>query len=156
MDDATVNPLLEALHNPDEEVRNQATEQLWLLWFSQKGQTGLELINRSQLYLRDGETEKAEALLTELIDTQPDFAEAWNRRAVIYYMQGRYPEATADCQAVVKLNPIHFGAWHGLGLCYAAMGQHRDAIQSFHKALEIQPYALINQRLILECTARLS
>lgn len=57
---------------------------------------------------------------------------------------------------VIELNPIHFGAIHGLGLCHAALGDYSAAIAAFRRALEIQPYALENQRLILECTARLS
>ncbi len=98
----------------------------------------------------------AEETLTALIDSQPDFAEAWNRRAVLYYTQGRYRKAISDCEMAVRLNPVHFGALHGLGLCHAALGNFRDAIHAFHKALEIQPYSTANQRLILECTARLS
>jgi tetratricopeptide (TPR) repeat protein len=62
----------------------------------------------------------------------------------------------ADCQRVIELIPYHFGALHGLGLCYAALGQYPQAIQTFRQALTVQPYAITNQRLLLECTARLS
>ncbi len=75
---------------------------------------------------------------------------------MIYYTLREYEKSRDDCLEVLKLNPIHFGALHGLGLCYAALGNYSAAIQSFRKALEIQPYALVNQKLLLECTARLS
>jgi tetratricopeptide (TPR) repeat protein len=55
----------------------------------------------------------------------------------------------------VKLNPVHFGALHGMGLSYAALGQYQAAIYAFRQALAIQPYSLVNQKLILECTLRL-
>ena len=155
MNESSVNQLLEDLKKPDEAVRNRATQELWRIWFHQKGIYGLELIQRSQILLEAGEMAQAEAALTELINDQPDFAEAWNRRAVLYYTLGQYKKAIADCERVIKLNPVHFGALHGLGLCYAAIADYRAAIQAFRKALEIQPYALVNQRLILECTARL-
>ena len=155
MNESSVNQLLEDLKKPDEAVRNRATQELWRIWFHQKGVYGLELIQRSQILLEAGEVAEAEAALTELINDQPDFAEAWNRRAVLYYTLGQYKKAIADCERVIKLNPVHFGALHGLGLCYAAISDYRAAIQAFRKALEIQPYALVNQRLILECTARL-
>jgi tetratricopeptide (TPR) repeat protein len=155
MNESSVNQLLEDLKKPDEAVRNRATQELWRIWFHQKGIYGLELIQRSQILLEAGEVAQAEAALTELINDQPDFAEAWNRRAVLYYTLGQYKKAIADCETVIKLNPVHFGALHGLGLCYAAIADYRAAIQAFRKALEIQPYALVNQRLILECTARL-
>ncbi|MBW4493676.1 MAG: tetratricopeptide repeat protein [Oscillatoria princeps RMCB-10] len=155
MNESPVNQLLEDLKKPDEAVRNRATQELWRIWFHQKGVYGLELIQRSQILLEAGEVAEAEAALTELINDQPDFAEAWNRRAVLYYTLGQYKKAIADCETVIKLNPVHFGALHGLGLCCAAISDYRAAIQAFRKALEIQPYALVNQRLILECTARL-
>lgn len=156
MDESSINRLLEDLKNPDEAVRQRACAQLWRIWFQQKGVYGLELIQRSQVMLEAGDFTQAEAVLTELIDSQPDFAEAWNRRAVIYYILGQYKKSLADCQIVVNLNPVHFGALHGMGLCHVALGEYSAAIQAFRRALEIQPYALENQKLILECTAQLS
>lgn len=156
MTQPSIDSLLEDLKNPDENVRNQATKELWRIWFYQKGRYGIELIERSQIMFDRGDMTQAEALLTELIKDQPDFAEAWNRRAVLYYTLGEYEKSKADCAQVIKLNPVHFGALYGLGLCHAALGSYRTAIQVFQKALEIQPYALVIQKLILECTTRLS
>lgn len=156
MNNASIEQLLKDLKHPDETVREQATQKLWRIWFQQKGMYGLEILGRSQALLEAGEMQQAEAVLTELVGDQPDFAEAWNRRAVIYYLQREYRKSLKDCQQAIALNPVHFGALHGMGLCYAALGEHAAAIQAFRRALEIQPYALINQRLILECTARLS
>lgn len=156
MDQSLINSLLADLKEPDEAIRNQATQELWRIWFEQKGMYGLELIRQSQSLLDAGKVDEAEAVLTDLVRDQPDFAEAWNRRAVLYYLRGQYREAIADCETALHLNPVHFGALHGLGLSQAALGDYMAAIQSFRRALEIQPYALINQRLILECTAQLS
>jgi len=151
-----IDSLLAALKDTDEVNRNLATDALWQLWFNQKGEAGYQLLQRSQQLLSEGALEAAEALLSKTIQDFPDFSEAWNRRAVMYFLQNRYEEAIVDCQRVVDLVPYHFGALHGLGLCYASTGQYSEAIQAFRRALEVQPYATINQRLILECTARMS
>jgi len=151
-----VAALLADLKHPDEPVRQQATDKLWQHWFQQKGMAGHQQLMRSQHLANQGHPEAAEALLDETIADMPDFAEAWNRRAVLHFVQRRYRLALADCERVVELVPYHFGALHGLGLCHAALGEHRQAIQAFQRALEVQPYATINQRLILECTAQLS
>ena len=156
MNDPIINSLLEDLKNSDDNVRQKATAELWQIWFLQKGHYGLELLERSQMLLAVGDIRQAETLLTNLIKDQPDFAEAWNQRAIFYYMLEDYEKSRDDCLKAIKLNPIHFGALHGLGLCHAALGEYRAAIQAFRKALEIQPYALANQKLILECTARLN
>ncbi|MBO3459996.1 tetratricopeptide repeat protein [Aetokthonos hydrillicola Thurmond2011] len=156
MDSLFIDSLLEDLKNPDETVREQATTKIWRIWFQQKGIYGLEKIEHSQKLLEAGNITEAEDILTELVNRQPDFAEAWNRRGFLYYSIGEYRKSLADCQMVVQLNPVHFGALHGMGLCYAAMGNHVEAIKAFHRVLQIQPYSLINQRFILECTLQLS
>jgi tetratricopeptide (TPR) repeat protein len=156
MDSLFINSLLEDLKNPDEIVREQATRKIWRIWFQQKGIYGLETIEHSQKLMDAGKITEAEAVLTEIISKQPDFAEAWNRRAFLYYNLGEYSKSLTDCQMVVQLNPVHFGAFHGMGLCYAAMGNYVEAIRAFHRALEIQPYSQINQKFILECTLKLS
>jgi tetratricopeptide (TPR) repeat protein len=156
MKDSSIARLLEDLKNPDETVRQEATAELWRIWFYQKGVLGFELLQRSQMFLNAGAITDAETMLNQVIADMPDFAEAWNRRAVLYYILKQYRRAIADCQMAIQLNPFHFGALHGLGLCYTALGDYRDAIKAFRKALEIQPYAVENQRLILECTAKLS
>jgi tetratricopeptide (TPR) repeat protein len=156
VDTPSIEQLLEDLKNPDEEIRDRATVELWRRWFHQKGELGLELLRRSQFLLEAGQVEQAEAILSEAIEAMHDFAEAWNRRAVLYYTQREYEKSKSDCERVVKLIPYHFGAWHGLGLCHVALGNYLEAIAAFRKAHQIQPHALINQQLILECTTRLS
>ena len=154
-DDSHLQLLLEDLKSPDPGVRDRATRQLWRRWFEQKGTAGLEQLRRAEDRLQAGAVSDAEAILSQLIRDLPDFAEAWNRRAVLYYTTRQFAKALRDCEEVVRLNPIHFGALHGIGLCHAAVGNYPKAIAAFRRALEIQPYSLENQRLILECTARL-
>lgn len=155
MDSAYIDRLLQALKDQNETVRNQAIGEFWHMWFHQKGTQAAKRLIESQTLVETEQNAKAKAILDELIDTQPDFAEAWNRRAVLFYMEGNYPAAIADCQKTLELVPHHFGALHGLGLCYASVGNYQDAIQCFRRTLELQPFSLINQRLILECIAQL-
>lgn len=156
MNESLITALLQDLKHSEEVVRQRATQELWRVWFEQKGVLGLEMIRRAQVELEERNFDAAEAILSQLIQNQPDFAEAWNRRAVLYYLQGEYQKAIADCTRAVQLNPHHFGALHGLGLCQAAIGEYGAAVKAFRQALAIQPYSVENQRWILECTAKLS
>ncbi|MEO0456990.1 MAG: tetratricopeptide repeat protein [Cyanobacteria bacterium P01_A01_bin.114] len=155
MDKTRIHQLLADLKDEESAVRERATAEFWHMWFHQKGAYGAEQLLRSQALLQAGKPDEACALLDELILAQPDFAEAWNRRAVFYYLQQQYRTAIADCEQVIALIPHHFGALHGLGLCQACIGDYQTAIKSFRQALAIQPFELINQRMILECTAKL-
>ena len=155
MDSDRVDRLLEDLKQPDAEVRDHASSLLWHAWFHQKGVYGAQQLIDAQTLLESDNVSQSEALLNDIVKAQPDFAEAWNRLAILYYTQGDYWQAIAACQKVITLVPYHFGALHGLGLSHSALGNYTAAIESFRRALTIQPYALVNQRLILECTAKL-
>jgi tetratricopeptide (TPR) repeat protein len=155
MNQELIHNLLADLKNTDLTVRERACAQLWRIWFWQKGRSGLAQIEASEQMIAAGNMVGAETVLTELVESLPDFAEAWNRRAVLYYLQEEYAKAMTDCQRVIEIVPWHFGAWHGLGLCEAAMGNYSAAITALRQALEIQPYSIENQRLLLECTAQL-
>lgn len=155
MEHNRVERLLAELNQPASSVRYRASQALWHLWFHQKGAYGAQQLMQAESLLQAGQVDQAEALLTDIIQAQPDFAEAWNRRAVLRYTQANYWQAIADCQKVIQLIPHHFGALHGLGLCHRAVGHYVAAIQAFRQALKIQPYELSNQRMILECTAKL-
>ena len=155
MDNERIEPLLNALKQSDPALRDRASSALWHLWFHQKGVYGAQQLMRAEDLLQTSQPQLAEALLSEIINAQPDFAEAWNRRAVLRYTCADYWRAIADCQQAIQLVPYHFGALHGLGLCHSAVGNYTAAIQAFRQALAVQPYALTNQRMILECTAKL-
>jgi tetratricopeptide (TPR) repeat protein len=156
MNQKLVDKLLSDLKSTDLNIRERATSQLWRIWFWQKGKIALEQIEESERSIAEGNVAAATSILDDLVDALPDFAEAWNRRAVLKFMTQDYDRAIVDCEMVIKLNPVHFGALHGLGLCHAALGNYSAAIRAFRAALDIQPHAIENQRLILECTARLS
>ncbi len=154
--ESAVERLLADLKDDEEAVRDRATEALWHRWFHAKGMVGLDVLQHAQKLVEAEDFLAAETVLSDLIADLPDFAEAWNRRATLRYMQGRYRKSLYDCRVVVRLVPYHFGALHGMGLCHAALGDFREAIHAFNRALEIQPHAQINRVLMLECTARLS
>ena len=156
MNQTLVDKLLLDLKSSDLSIRERATSQLWRIWFWQKGKVPLEQIEESERLLAEGDVVSATSILDDLVDAVPDFAEAWNRRAVLRFVTQDYDRAIADCEKAIELNPVHFGALHGLGLCHAALGDYLAAIGAFRSALDIQPHAIENQRLILECTARLS
>lgn len=153
------NPLVERLladlKDEDETIRQQATARLWEFWFQQKGAWGFERLRQARVLSERGDVAAAEVLLSEVVRDLPDFAEAWNQRAILHYALERYERSRTDCQQVVRLVPYHFGAWHGLGLCQMALGDYKAAIEALNRALAIQPHATVNQRLILECTLQL-
>ena len=132
------NPhLAAALQDEDEGIRQMASEALWSLWFrAHEPRHTLEL--RRLVRLRD--RRKALEGLSALVQEAPDFAEAWNQRAIIHFKSKRFEEAIADCERALKLNPHHFGAHAGMAQCYMHMRRHASALSAFRAAHQINPH----------------
>lgn len=131
------NPVLAArLHDTDRSVRQLAADALWSLWFRASTDANNQELQRL-LRLRD--TKKKLAGMTALIQKAPDFAEAYNQRAIVYFRLDDLPHSIADCERTLKLNPFHFGAQAGMAQCYMKLGKPRPALKAFKSALRINP-----------------
>ena len=147
---------LKDLKSSDAGIRKKATRSLWNLWFSEAGERALNQIRMGSELIDQKKLEGAESLFIKLVESYPDFAEAHNKLATVFYLMGRYAESAEECKVTLKINPAHFGAWNGLGLCLFNLGQYAEALKSFGKALEIQPYAKINRVYIARCRGNLN
>jgi tetratricopeptide (TPR) repeat protein len=84
--------------------------------------------------------ELAIKLLDAVITLKPEYTEAWNRRATIYFLQKDYGNALTDIREVLVREPRHFGALSGLGLILQEIGDDKHALEAYRKALAIDPH----------------
>lgn len=131
---ASNGTLASALHDEDDTVRKAAGEAIWEVWFRDDGDDR-EL--RQAVRLPD--VGERVAACDEIITRRPEYAEAYNQRAIQHFARGEYTKAVADCEAVLRLNPFHFGAASGMGQCYLRMHKPRAALRAFSHALELNP-----------------
>jgi tetratricopeptide (TPR) repeat protein len=89
--------------------------------------------------MRQRQLDNAVATFSQVIQRKPDFAEAWNKRATLYFMLGEYTKSLADCDEVVRRNPYHWGALSGYGMIYLQLDQPARALEYFEKALAVNP-----------------
>jgi tetratricopeptide (TPR) repeat protein len=95
---------------------------------------------RAKIALDGQQTDVALKLLDAIVKLRPDYVEAWNRRATLYYLKNDYGDALADIQQVLAREPRHFGALAGLGMIMQDLGDDKRALEAFRKALEINPH----------------
>ena len=133
-------PLLhERLRDESAFVRGFAEQGLWLLW-TRSGDAGIDaLMARATEEMQAGRYGEAIALLNDIVAKKPDFAEGWNRRATVHYLAGELQKSIADCDEVLMRNPGHFGALSGLGQIYLQLEDDAKALESFRRALEVNP-----------------
>ena len=78
-------------------------------------------------------------IFDQIIDLDPEWAEAWNKRATVLYLVGEYQKSQNDIDQVLKLEKRHFGALAGQGLVNIELKNYEKAITSYKKAKEIYP-----------------
>lgn len=136
---ADVPVLVQALRDRDGVVRALAESALWQVW-SRSGDPevdGLFAAGLEHMSQRAGQA--AIDTFTRIIETKPDFAEGWNKRATVYYLVGEYEKSLKDCDEVMKRNPVHFGALAGYGQIYLRLSQPEKALVYFERALAVNP-----------------
>lgn len=87
-----------------------------------------------------GDLDGAIETFTALIELDPDFAEAWNKRATAHYYAGSLTKSVADVRKTLELEPRHFGALSGLGMIYEQLGDIDAAIKAYRRALDVNPH----------------
>lgn len=133
--------LFEALKvAPDEESAKYVENRIWAIWLASTSDTANLLMGRVKAAVDAQDYDLAIKLLNAIIDIKPDFVEAWNRRATVYYAKKDFGRAIADIEHVLTQEPRHFGALSGLGIILEEMGDDRHALEVLRRALTIHPH----------------
>lgn len=125
---------------PDQESAKAVEARIWALWTATPSDTAALLMSRAKTAMDGKDPEVALKLLDAVIKLRPDYVEAWNRRATIYYLQNDYDRSMEDIRQVLIREPRHFGALAGLGMILQETGDDRHALDAFRKALAVNPY----------------
>ena len=115
-------------------------QKIWELWSthpSDKNLTtmlaeGSNLVNKQKF-------DQAIVVFSKVIDLDPKWAEAWNKRATVLYMVGEFQKSQDDIDKVLELEERHFGALAGQGLVNIQLENYDKAIISYKKAQQIYP-----------------
>jgi len=133
--------LFEALKvAPDDESAKYVENRIWAIWLASPSDTANLLMGRAKTAADAKDYDLAIKLLNAVIDIRPDFVEAWNRRATVYYTKKDFGNSLADINQVLAREPRHFGALSGLGIIMQEFGEEKFALEAFRKALAVNPH----------------
>jgi tetratricopeptide (TPR) repeat protein len=125
---------------PDETSARHVEARIWSVWLQTPSDTVALLMTRSKAAMDAQQNDVALELLNAVVRLRPDYVEAWNRRATLYYLRNDYARSLADIQQVLAREPRHFGALAGLGMIMQDLGEDKRALDAFRKALAVDPY----------------
>jgi tetratricopeptide (TPR) repeat protein len=117
-----------------------AEKKIWDNWARNDSITAEVLLGQASKAMNAQEYETAEIILDRLLEAQPAYAEAWNRRATLNFLAKRYEKSLADIEKVLELEPRHFGALSGRGMILEAMDKPDEALAAYREALTMNPY----------------
>lgn len=75
-----------------------------------------------------------------LVDYCPEFAEGYNQRAFVYYLNGEFDSALKDLDRALGLSPAHIGALSGRALTLMGLSRFAEAREALQTALALNPW----------------
>lgn len=140
MGDYTSNDVMgRALVDRDRGVRTIAENGIREIW-CRVGSREQRLTLRTIIRLNQTKNyQRAVEMATELIHESPWIAEAWCQRGTAYYHLGQYEAAIRDSHQALEINPYHFTSAAGMGQCYLLQDNPVSALESFRRALRLNP-----------------
>jgi tetratricopeptide (TPR) repeat protein len=125
---------------PDETSAKAIEDRIWALWQASGSDTVDLLMTRVKQASDAGNYDLALRLLDAIIEIRPEFVEAWNRRATIFFLKKDFSDSLSDIEHVLGKEPRHFGALAGLGTILEQVGDDKHALEAYRKALAVHPH----------------
>ena len=126
------------LHRPGA-ASDAIEEKIIDLWASSDSPTAEVLLQQAERAIGDRAPAEALSILDRLVGAYPQFAEAWNKRATLYYMMKKDDLALKDIDHVLDLEPRHFGALAGKGMILERQKKYAAAREAYKDALAVNP-----------------
>ena len=112
---------------------------LWLDAAKKSPHKTRPLFKLGDFYVKKGWLDEAIAKYEQVLNINPNYAEAHNNLGVAYYKKGRLDEAISEHKQALTIHPDYAMFYKNLGLAYVKKGKLDEAISEFKKALAINP-----------------
>ena len=142
--ESELNNLFKQLKNSETSRAIEIENKIWKIWSihpsnDRRGYRLTELLAQGSFLMAKEELNKAYKIFSIIINSAPDWAEGWNKRATVLYLLGRYQQSQKDIDEVLKLEKRHFGALSGQGLVQTELKNYEKAINSYKEVQKIYP-----------------
>ncbi len=135
-----LNHLFNELKIKDKNLSFEVEQQIWKIWSTHPNNNRLtSMLAAGSNFMNNNEYSKAVEIFTKVINLDPTWAEAWNKRATVLYIIGEFEKSQNDIDQVLKLEKRHFGALAGQGLVNIELENYEKALESYKEAMRIYP-----------------
>ena len=136
-----LNNLFDQLQNINNSKSAALLEQkIWSIWnehpndfkLTEKLEFGTEL-------MQYGDYNYALKVFSNILENDPKWSEAWNKRATVYFLMSQFKNSLNDIDKVLNIEPRHFGALSGQARIFLKLQKYEKAIKSIERALKFYP-----------------
>jgi cytochrome c-type biogenesis protein CcmH/NrfG len=136
----TLDSLFERLSKAQSEREAEGISSLIERRLSRSGSDTADLLlSRAAKAFGEKDFPLAVELLDRVLALQPNWAEAWYKRATVLYQLDDPVGAMADLHRALKIEPRHFNAWTGLGHILMAADDKTRALEAYRRVLQFNP-----------------
>ncbi|MBX3529320.1 MAG: tetratricopeptide repeat protein [Rhizobiaceae bacterium] len=137
------------LRAPTEADGRAAEDAIWRFWMAQGPTAEIRKdIDRAMARRSAYDFAGAKAILDRVVEVAPGYAEGWNQRAFILFLQDELDESLADIDRALALEPRHFGALSGRAHVLMRQGRMELGQKALREAVAIHPWLKERSMLI--------
>jgi len=119
---------------------NLLEKKIWAVWHKHPNNESLtDKLKLGTDSMYEGNFKYALQVFTNIIITDPSWAEAWNKRATLLFFMNQYQRSLSDIDTVLHLEPRHFGALSGRAQIFIELKEYEKAIKDLKKIKKIHP-----------------
>ena len=117
----------------------ETEQQIWTIWCSHKHDAAARAMHAAIRSLTVSDFVSARKTLDRMIRRWPSWAEAWNKRATLRFLEDRDADSLSDIVYTLEREPRHFGALGGFGQICLRSGDMTSALLAFERILALNP-----------------
>ncbi|MDG1170886.1 MAG: hypothetical protein P8N14_16970 [Sulfitobacter sp.] len=116
------------------------SNEMWEVWLRAPDQAAQSVLDAGMKRRDVSDFAGALAEFDRLADYCPTYAEGFNQRAYIHFLQGSYDKALVDLDIALSLQPYHIAAQSGRALTLMNLGRRAEAREQMLIAVENNPW----------------
>ena len=132
--------LFEDLYNAqDITQQNKIVSNIWSEWMKIDNPESQKIMDMVPYFFQTRNYDEAIEVLSYVIEQEPDFSEAYNKRATFYFMMGDFENSMKDIESTLALEPRHFGALDGMSRILISYKKYEQAFQVYEEMMNLMP-----------------
>ena len=121
-------------------------KNIWSLWnLHPKDQFLTNKLELGTELMENGQYKYAYKIFSNIIFDDPNWSEAWNKRATLLFLMREYDLSLIDIEKTLDLEPRHFGALSGRAQIFIVQKKYQKALDNLIQTQKIYPLSKGNK-----------